>query len=250
MKLNKKVCLAVILAPLFGLINQAVAQLRQLPVQAVEKIKKNKSVFIQGERARLHGSLVEMELDSATTFDAVASNVDEFGLTHVKFQQRHAGLTVWNGMVISHLDATGEPVRKTIDAFKKVYSHTKPELTETKAIGEALAAFDNKAPLTVQPTVELVIYPVTRKVISSRALGLDIDKIDATMVEDEVQRFALAYHVHIETRTKEDGVCVFHAKWPPVPRQTGHPVHAKLGHSFHAMADSRSVATRGCKFLL
>ena len=44
--------------------------------------------------------------------------------------------------------------------------------------------------------------------------------------------------------------CVFHAKWPPVPRQTGHPVHAKLGHSFHAMADSRSVATRGCKFLL
>ena len=44
--------------------------------------------------------------------------------------------------------------------------------------------------------------------------------------------------------------CVFHAKWPPVPRQSGHPVHAKLGHSFHAMADSRSVATRGCEFLL
>ena len=47
-----------------------------------------------------------------------------------------------------------------------------------------------------------------------------------------------------------DANCVFHAKWPPVPRQTGHPVHAKLGHSFHAMADSRSVATRGCEFLL
>lgn len=42
--------------------------------------------------------------------------------------------------------------------------------------------------------------------------------------------------------------CAFHAKWPPVPRQTGHPVHAKLSHSFHAMADSRSVATRGVSF--
>ncbi len=43
-------------------------------------------------------------------------------------------------------------------------------------------------------------------------------------------------------------VCVFHGMWPPSPRQTGHPVHAKLGHSFHAMADNRSVATRGVSF--
>jgi hypothetical protein len=40
------------------------------------------------------------------------------------------------------------------------------------------------------------------------------------------------------------------ANWPPIPRQSGHSFHAKLGHAFHAIADSRSVATRGCCFYL
>jgi transposase len=86
--------------------------------------------------------------------------------------------------------------------------------------------------------LKVLVYGYSTGIFSSRKL--------ARKLHEDVAFRVLAAGNYPAHRTN----CVFHAKWPPVPRQTGHPVHAKLGHSFHAMADSRSVATRGGEFLL
>ncbi|NML62017.1 hypothetical protein HHL21_13215 [Massilia sp. RP-1-19] len=47
----------------------------------------------------------ELGVIAESDFEPIWSAVDQFGITHVRFQQRYRDLKVWGGQLLSHMDA-------------------------------------------------------------------------------------------------------------------------------------------------
>lgn len=205
MKLRKIAVAVAAVVPLIGFVQPAFAQMSLAPKTLVENVKKNANALANNEAKRLKDNALDLELDGETTFDVVNALPDEFGLLHVRLQQKHHGLKVWGGVIISHLDDKGGVRHTTNRLHKKIHSSTHPVFSEKEALAEAIELFGAKKSLTNTPVSELVIYPVTERKLADKAQGLPLEKIDATMVEDVVQRYALAHHIHLSTMSHEDG---------------------------------------------
>ena len=225
-RLHPAVILSAILATAAPLAH---AQLAVKTEEMVTRIRAEKTERVARSAAAVHAVRKALGVVAESNFVPTWSDVDQFGITHVRFQQRYRDLKVWGGQLVSHMDAGKRLLPYTLALHRSPAVNVVPRLSPGTAIRSATSDAGIKGGLAIAPVAELVVYPITRRVIAGRHLG---DKnVDASMMETRLVRNALAYHVHLEARNATDGdvsmefIIDAHsgatlAKWPSL--QTAH----------------------------
>ena len=182
---------------------QVQAQLAAQPNDVVARIRADSSERVARAAQALQSSRSVLGIGAGSEFVPIRSDVDPFGITHVRFQQRYRGLKVWGGQLVSHVDIANRVLPYSMALHHSPVVDTKPRVSEGTAIRTAAGKAGIKGGFTLAPKAELLVYPVTRRAIAARYRGSR--NIDATMMERRLVRNALAYHVHLETRNRLDG---------------------------------------------
>ncbi|WP_050411745.1 M4 family metallopeptidase [Massilia sp. NR 4-1] len=144
----------------------------------------------------------DLGLDARTEFKAIKTITDSFGQSHTRFQQHYAGLKVWGGEIITHLDAEEKHAAPTNALEKNISLDTVPALSAEDALAIVAAQMGVKGPYAYQPKLELLIFPI---IVKMPTVDSKNGQLDATQVRREVLRHALAYHVHVEVHNADDG---------------------------------------------
>jgi Zn-dependent metalloprotease len=82
------------------------------------------------------------------------THADSLGLTHVKYQQMHRGLPVWNRQVWVHMDRQGAPYLVAGRAAPTPNVDTQPRVSAQQAIDRAMADLGTGQ----EPAAELMVY--------------------------------------------------------------------------------------------
>ena len=193
----------MVLGMLAGTATLAQAQLTVQPDDVVARIRADSAERIARAAQALQASRGVLGVGDDSEFAPIRSDVDLFGITHVRFQQRYRGLKVWGGQLVSHVDADNSVLPHSVALHHSPAVDVAPRVPEDAAIRTAVGKAGIKGAFTIAPAAELVVYPVTRRVIAGHYRGSRA--IDATMMARRLVRNALAYHVHLETRNPLDG---------------------------------------------
>ncbi len=160
---------------------------------------------VQQSLASLKEQSAKLGLKPGDDFQLSGAHTDRFGITHSHFRQYHEGLPVWGAMAITHLDPSGTALPVTANGLRRgIRVATNPTLDAASAISLATLELNARGPLGTEPTAELVVYPVTRRV--NQAPEKPYAKLNAADFADEVVGYKLAWHVHAELDNPENGV--------------------------------------------
>ncbi len=184
------------------------AQTRVLPSAEVERLRSDQPVRLQQAQDLLHARSEQLGLDGNHGFRLHRSHVDEFGITHACFHQTYRGVRVWEGEVITHLGAKGEVLEDTDRLHRGIALVTEPSLSQSEALAKVHAELRPRVGYEKAPVAELVVVPVTHLVFHPRSeeeRRLGEKEAPALAFQSEVDRFALAYHVHAEPADAGDG---------------------------------------------
>ncbi|MEW6367324.1 MAG: M4 family metallopeptidase [Acidobacteriota bacterium] len=154
---------------------------------------------LQAERAETAEAWVsakrhELGLNESSGFRARNAHTDEFGQTHVRFDQYYKGVRVLDGEIIVHLDADGRPLKPTSALCAGIDLSVTPTLTGEVA---ARVAEDElaKAGECFTDGNELVIYPVVQVAVKPSRSGVRSDDLRASDMMRMVGGYELAYLV-------------------------------------------------------
>jgi Zn-dependent metalloprotease len=183
---------ALVAAPLC-----AAGGLKPLAPASLAQIHSQESLRATQAQDRLMGLRGQFGMDADGAFAPARVYTDAFGETHARFNQLYRGVKVWNGEIIAHIGADGEPLAPTAALKGDIFLNTTPSLTQEEALATATRDLAPKGPFAYQPTAELVIYPIQTAFVHQgpRHPG-DADAPDGT--EQAVLRYALAYHIHTQ----------------------------------------------------
>ncbi len=118
----------------------------------------------------LRAQRAAMRLPDATEFAVRSSESDELGQTHVRIDQTFAGVPVFGGEIIVHVDReSGAVLKVTDDAKRGIDVDTTPEITEGHALAIANADLMPMGGFNVEPTVRLVVWQDERSGTSALA---------------------------------------------------------------------------------
>jgi Zn-dependent metalloprotease len=131
-------------------------------------------------------------------FQARSAVGDEFGLTHMRFDQTFRGVKVWEGDVIVELSSDNQP-RSIISALKSgIDVSTVPQLSQTQALSIAHRELQPQGPYAAAPEVELVVYPQMAERERATRLRGATGELNAEDIEQYVASYHLAFHIHTE----------------------------------------------------
>jgi Zn-dependent metalloprotease len=185
--------LALIAAPVFG-------QMSKPATEVLAAVRAQEPTRALASANHLAGLRAALGLNELHTFTARTSHTDEFGSTHVHFQQQYLGVPVFGGAAITHLDRQGNHSEITDSLIRNINVNVTPNLTPAEAVAVAHASLAPKGAYAVAPTSELVIFPV--QTLAPKA-GL-ARHADATAFETQTLRSVLAYHVHTSLRNDQE----------------------------------------------
>lgn len=194
---------AIILAISASAAPLAQAQLAVKTESTLTQIRAEKSERVARSLAALRAARKELGVIAESDFAPIWSDVDQFGITHVRFQQRYRNLKVWGGQLISHMDANNKFLPYTLALHRSPAVDVIPRVSSGTAILAATRDAGVAGGFAIAPVAELLVYPVTHRVIAGR--HRDATSVDASMMEPRLVRNALAWHVHLETRNATDG---------------------------------------------
>ncbi|MBI4913564.1 MAG: M4 family metallopeptidase [Acidobacteria bacterium] len=120
-------------------------------------------------KLRLTRALSSLGTDPAMDFLPRAGHRDELGQTHVRFQQVHRGIPVWQGEAVVHVGPDGSNLEPTLALHQGISLDTQPSLKPAEALAVASQALKASGEYSSDPSVELVVFPVTQEVV--RATG-------------------------------------------------------------------------------
>lgn len=220
---------AVLLFVLASAASSAQAQLAPKTEDVVARIRAESKDRVARAAAAVRAARKQLGVVAESDFLALSSNVDSFGITHVRFQQRYRGLKVWGGQLVSHMDEGNRLLPHTLALHRSPVVDVVPRVSSGTAIRTAVSDAGIRGGFAIAPVAELLVYPITRRAPASR--HRDARNVDATMMETRLVRNALAYHVHLEARNATDGDVSMEymvdahsghvlAKWPSL--QTAH----------------------------
>lgn len=220
---------AISLAALVAGTPLAQAQLAVKTEDVLARIRSEQAERVARSAAAVRAARQALGVVPQSDFEPVWSGVDQFGITHVRFQQRYRKLKVWGGQLVSHMDAGNRLLPYTLALHRSPAVDVVPRVSSGTAIRAATLDAGVKGGFSIAPVAELLVYPVTSRVIAARHQGAN--NIDALMMETRLVHNALAYHVHLEARNATDGDVSMEymidahsgatlAKWPSL--QTAH----------------------------
>jgi len=130
---------------------------------------------------------------------------DHLGMSHTRLRQYYQGIKVWGGDSIAHYRTGGQRIGLTSGLKKGIGLFVHPVLSTKEALSIADKALNPVGPYALEPTAELVVYPVTTEVVKPGKASLREDKRSATDYDEQVSQYLLAYHVHtqLENGTEE-----------------------------------------------
>jgi len=175
----------VLLTVLFLTANPLLAQLQTLGADELSTLRAQESLRIGQAAAHLDGLKSGLGLDKLNGFNVLKAHTDEFGHTHVRFQQTYQGVRVWEGDAIAHIDAQGRALEPTLDVKAGIQLDVKPVLDQAQALAVARQDFKPNGPYAYEPTVEPVIYA---------------NKNDAVKPSQQANNYVLAYYVLLQLR--------------------------------------------------
>ena len=167
-----------------------------LPTSARNNPQLALAVQRSNEHLLLHRS--ELGLTSEHKFMARSAVLDPSVESHIRFDQTFRGVRIWNGEAIVRATVDGEPISIVSALVPDIDVSTAPSLTRDQALNIMRSELKARGPFAYEPKIELVIYPhtVTRE-RGSRLRGPD-GELNALDLEDVVDGFSLAYHLHTE----------------------------------------------------
>ncbi len=158
---------------------------------------------LESSQARIQSVRQDLGLGEAHAFQVRASHQDEFGQTHARFAHFYQGVRVWGSEAITHMQRGGDFRKESLAIDKNLRIQTRPTLAANEALATVHQTLNPKGAYSVDPSAELVIYPITQKVLHRfRTKGKDVP--NALEAEDVVIIHRLAYHVHAELENAQD----------------------------------------------
>lgn len=118
---------------------------------AVAVEKASKASFSAVENSQYNVRSAQQEFNIREAF------VDELNMVHIRMDQSHAGLKVFQGELITHFNADGSLSTISGEYYKDINISTTPKLTIPEAINVATQDFGHI--LSAEPTVELMVLP-------------------------------------------------------------------------------------------
>lgn len=135
-------------------------------------------------------------LDDNHSFQVRSTVVDEFGVAHLRYDQRYRGVRVWEGEAIVALSAQAVP-DSVIHTLGPAFDlSTSPSLDAPEVLRIAHQDLRPQGTYVNDPTIELVIYPMVSEHIRTDRLRGPDGELNAIDVERIPEGYALAYHVH------------------------------------------------------
>ncbi len=158
---------------------------------------------VQQSSERLQAQRVQLGLNADHAFRMRTAHSDELGQSHGHFTQHYKGVRVFGGDAITHVNAQGKELPLTNALHKSINLNVAPSLNGAEALAIIHQHLNPQGSYTYEPTAELIVFPATTsRVVRSRA-RMDQDA-DATMVQTDVVRYHLAYHVQTVLLSKAD----------------------------------------------
>jgi Zn-dependent metalloprotease len=159
--------------------------------EQLTQVVAQEGVRAQASASSLLARRADFGLDADASLNAGKVHTDAFGQTHTHLQQLYRGVKVWGGEAIAHMDRNGEQLPVTSSLKAGISLNTLPSLRSDEALALAHQDLAPKGAYTTKPMAELVVFPVMAQV-HVRAGN------DATAYEQQVVRYALAYHIHTD----------------------------------------------------
>ena len=129
-------------------------------------------------------------------FAARSAVGDEFGLTHLRFDQTFRGIKVWASDVIVELSKQSSPQAFISSLQSGIAVATTPKLSQDQALAIAHRELRPQGPYAGAPTIELVVYPqLAERERPSRLRG-PTGELNAEDIEQYVASYHLAFHIH------------------------------------------------------
>jgi Zn-dependent metalloprotease len=166
-----------------------------LPEAAAQRVRQSSD--------RLLAQRSQLGLDADHAFTLRSSHADELGQTHGHFAQHYKGVRVFGGDAITHANARGVELPLTNALHKNINLNVTPSLNGAEVLAIVHQHMNPQGSYTYEPTAELVVFPATSTRIV-RPRGRTDQELDATMVQTDVVRFHLAYHVQTVLLSKAD----------------------------------------------
>jgi Zn-dependent metalloprotease len=189
--LTRSLVLALVATPLF-------ADRPPLAGPELQLLRDAQDQRVQIASEKLHAQRSELGLDAAHAFQFRTAHTDEFGETHARFKQTYLGVPVWEGEVITHLNASGQYREPTLHTFPHIFLSVDPALSATEALAATHADLRPKGPYAIEPTAELVVLSEAVPALRPGARAKNLETAKASEIEQQVLRYTLAWHVHTE----------------------------------------------------
>ncbi len=178
--------------PDLGMPNQAQIQRASSPLRTDPQ---GAVSILQGD-AHLRELAASLGLAAGYSFKPHSTIVDELGLTHVRFEQFHRGIRIWEGDAIVKLSAQQVPISVIHTIRVTPDLSVEPSLSEADALRIARDTQRSQGPYASKPTVELIVYPTVREYVKSDRLRGPDGELNALDIERRPEGYALAYHIH------------------------------------------------------
>lgn len=114
----------------------------------------------------LDGIQKEERLGDTYSFKARPPILDPFGQVHVRYDQFHQGVRVWDGMAIVHIGTDGVVLKPTLSLRRDLRQAVEPTISLYEAQATAVADLALKQAHPRPVTNELVLYPILGERIS------------------------------------------------------------------------------------
>lgn len=179
-------------APDLGVPDQAQIQHARSPLRTDAQ---GATAVLQGD-AHLRELAASLRLAAGYSFKPRSTIVDELGLTHMRFEQFHRGIRVWEGDAIVELSSEQVPISVIHTIRTTPDLSVEPSLSEADALRIASNAQWPQGPYASKPTIELIVYPTVREYVKSDRLRGPDGELNALDIERRSEAYALAYHIH------------------------------------------------------
>jgi zinc metalloprotease ZmpA len=151
--------------------------LSMISSQANERIQLGREQAIERARLDSFGVLQSSEFrvsNPRAEFSIREAFADDLNMTHVRMEQQHEGVKVFQGELITHFKADGSVSSVTGDYYKNINISTTPKLSDSDAV--VIAAKEFQHGLSSAPVAELMILPKNGKFhLAYRVELTDID---------------------------------------------------------------------------
>lgn len=149
-------------------------------------------------RQELLGLRQELGLNQEHDLKIQGFHQDQLGQSHTRLHQFYQGVRVWGGEAIAHYDQSGQRIGITSELKKDIGLFAQPSISSNEALAIADKDLAPKGPYAVDPTAELVVYPVSSLAVKPERSHIPEAKRTATDFVQQVSHYVLAYHVHTQ----------------------------------------------------